>query len=440
MNTVSNRIEWLFFVHILLFLPGWANAEQKYNVDLGYNEVITADSLVGLVLDRNPGIASLAAIEEAAKYQIGPARSFDDPVVSYSFAPKTFSSNGDGRGLNQKFEFSQKIPWPGTLVVREEVAIRAAEAAHEDVSALRSRLVALTKSAYAEWYFVDRAIEIHGSTSELLEELRAVAEARYAAGRALQQDVLQAEVEQRSLDRHGLKLNRLKSSIQAQINALLNQKPNSPIPPAANISIRQPILPLEDLERRAINLHPELKRLDAQLAANAARVTLAEKDFYPELRFTAGYNSLWDDHDKRPIFGVSINVPLDQSKRKASLNRAKAYERSMQLKLVNQRALLLGELAKTHAEVLESAKAVELYENSLVPLANEYLSSTIADYQSGLGSFLSVITAEQKKLVFEEGLERNRANYFSRVAELEQWMGASFDEQLDFSQGVKYEN
>ncbi len=91
-------------------------------------------------------------------------------------------------------------------------------------NALRLRLAALTKSAYAEWYFVDRAIEIHGSTSELLEELRAVAEARYAAGRALQQDVLQAEVEQRNLDRYGLELNRLKSSIQARINALLNQK------------------------------------------------------------------------------------------------------------------------------------------------------------------------------------------------------------------------
>jgi outer membrane protein TolC len=112
----------------------------------------------------------------------------------------------------------------------------------------------------------------------------------------------------------------------------------------------------------------------------------------------------------------------------------------MQLKLVNQRTQLLGELARTHAEVLESAKAVELYENSLVPLANEYLSSTIADYQSGAGSFLSVITAEQKKLVFEEGLERNRANYFSRVAELEQWAGTSFDEQLAFSKGAKYEN
>ncbi len=89
---------------------------------------------------------------------------------------------------------------------------------------------------------------------------------------------------------------------------------------------------------------------------------------------------------------------------------------------------------------LSQRKLLNYTKNSLVPLANEYLSSTIADYQSGAGSFLSVITAEQKKLVFEEGLERNRANYFSRVAELERWAGTSFDEQLAFSKGAKYEN
>ncbi len=57
------------------------------------------------------------------------------------------------------------------------------------------------------------------------------------------------------------------------------KKPSSPIPPAADISIRKPILPLEVLEHRAMNMHPELKRLDAKMAVNTAQVTLAEKDF-----------------------------------------------------------------------------------------------------------------------------------------------------------------
>lgn len=439
MDVVSNRKKWFLIVYILFLLPSWAYSEYKNNTQLSFSDNLTADGLVNLVLDRNPGIEALSAIEEAAKFQIDPARSLDDPMFSYGFAPKTLDAD-NGRGLNQKIELSQKIPWPGTLAAREEAALQEVKVAHEDVSALRLRLITLAKSAFAEWYFVDRALEIHESTSELLEELRSVAETRYAAGRALQQDVLQAEVEQRNLDRHGLELNRLKSSIQAQINTLLNQTPNSPLPSAADISIQKPIPPLAVLEQRAIDLHPELKRIHAQVAVNSAQITLAEKDFYPDLQLFAGYNSLWDEHDKRTIIGVSINVPLDRSKRKAALSKVKANERSLQMQLINQRAQLLGDLARSYAEAVESAQAVELYENSIVPLANEYLSAALADYESGAGSFLSVITAEQKKLITEEALERNRANYFSRIAELERWTGGSFDQHFAFSVGVEYEN
>ncbi|QMU61286.1 MAG: TolC family protein [Gammaproteobacteria bacterium] len=439
MDAVSNRKKLLFSLFVFLLVPGWVSAEHGHHADQNNSELIAADSLVNLVLDRNPGIEALLAIEEAAKYQIDPARSLDDPTFSYGFAPKTLDAD-DGRGLNQNIKLSQKVPWPGTLAAREQEALQESKVAHEDVNALRLRLIALTKSAYAEWYFVNRSLQIHESTSELLEELRAVAETRYAAGRALQQDVLQAEVEQRNLDRHGLQLIRLKTSIQAQINTLLNQNPNTPLPSVADVAIQTPIPTLASLEQRALELHPELKRIDAQVAANTARIDLAEKDFYPDLQFFAGYNSLWNAHDKRPIVGVSINVPFDRSKRKAALSQAKANEHSLKMKLVDQRAQLLGELARAYAETIESSEAIELYEDSLVPLANEYLSAALADYESGAGSFLSVITAEQKKLITEEALERNRANYFSRVADLERWTGNGLDGRVAFSAGVDYEN
>tara|TARA_R110002049_G_C9178700_1_gene563495 strand:- start:12440 stop:13762 length:1323 start_codon:yes stop_codon:yes gene_type:complete len=439
MDAVSDRKKCLLIIYILFLWPNWACSEHDTKSHQTHNDSFTADGLVKQVLARNPGIEALSAIEEAAKYDILPARSLDDPTFSYGFAPKTLDAD-NGRGLNQKIELSQKIPWPGTLAAREEAARQEVNVAHEDVKELRLRLVALTKSAYAEWYFVDRALEIHASTSTLLEELRSVAETRYAAGRALQQDVLQAEVEQRNLDRHGLELKRIKSSIQAQINTLLNLEPNSPLLPAANLSIQQPLPPLAILEQKAIDLHPELRRISAQVAANSAQITLAEKEFYPDLQLFAGYNGLWDAQDKRPIIGVSINVPFDRSKRKAALSKVKANERSLQMQLINQRTQLLGELAKTYAEAIESVQAIELYENSLIPLANEYFSAALADYESGTGSFLSVITAEQKKLITEEALERNRANYYSQIAELERWTGTQFDASMAVWQGVTYEN
>ena len=180
------------------------------------------------------------------------------------------------------------------------------------------------------------------------------------------------------------------------------------------------------MQDHALQVHPELRALDARIGSHKAQVTVAEKALWPDLRFSAGYNSLWDEADKRPIIGISINVPLNRSKRRSEIDRANWEVRRTQSRLANQRAQLLGELARSRAEVVESLESVELYENSLLPLADEFLNAALADYQSGAGDFLSVIAAEKHRLTAAEELERNRADYIRRSAELDRWAGTTF--------------
>lgn len=383
------------------------------------DETISETELVYRVLEANPGLASLKAAAEAANYRIEPAGSLDDPMLSYGAAPRTA---GSGR-LNQRFEFSQRIPWPGTLNARENVARYEAAAAGEDLEALKLEVVAQTRSAHAQWRFVHEALVIHHETQTLLDELIATAETRYAAGRALRQDVLQAEVERTDLDNEELRLRQLQATVQARINALLNRPPDTPLPRAAPMGPPAAPPTYETVRRLALARHPELERLDARVSANQSRAELAEKAFYPDFQVGIGYNSLWDDPDKRPILGVSINVPLDRGKRRAELDAARAETSEAQWALNERRAELLADLAQARAEVVEARQSVQLYENELVPLAAEYLNAAIADYQSGTGAFLNVITAEQRKLATDLALARTRADYVVRLAELERAAG-----------------
>ncbi len=408
------------YLYSMLLIASAASATESGSTVFD-EHALTPDSLVAMVMRVNPGLAELRAAAEAAAFSVEPAGSLDDPVFSYAFAPRTFGR--EGQGLNQKIELSQSIPWPGTLAAREQAARSTAIAANESVDALRLHVASLARSAYAEWYFTHRALEIHESTHNLLEELRSVALTRYAAGRALQQDVLQVELEQLHLHRHGLMLTQQKDVARAQINALLNRSPDALVPEPGTVSISGGVAPLETLQNYAVEAHPKLRGLNAQIASHEAQVTVAEKALLPDLRFTAGYNSLWDEADKRPIVGISINVPLNRSKRKAEVNRAKWEVRRTQSRLQNQRAQLLSELARARAEVIESLESVKLYENSLMPLADEFLDAALADYQSGAGDFLSVIAAERQRLTAAEELERNRADYIRRYAVLERWAG-----------------
>jgi outer membrane protein TolC len=395
----------------------------------------TAEQLVQWVWQQNPGIAELKSAVEVAIYRINPAGAIDDPTMEYSLAPRTFGR--EGQGLNQKIQFSQKLPWPGTLAARKAAAENKATMAHQDVASLRLQLATTAKLAYAEWYFIQRALAIHQSTHRLLGELIAVAETNYAAGEILQQEVLQAKMEGVILERHLLKLKRSETDIKAQINTLLNRDTEMDLPIPTEVGSTYTLPSLNELRQQTVANHPELHRVDAKLAAQSAEIVIATKAFYPDLRFTAGYNSLWDEPDKRPTVGLSINIPFDRSKREAVLSSAKAELRRTEYQRDNLRAELMGELAQAHSALSESIDAVAICEDALLPLAQDYFQAALSDYESGLGSFSSLITAEREKLATEETLERNRADVQRRIAVLERWLGGPLKNRTQSQMGEK---
>lgn len=383
-------------------------------------QTLTADELAARVLEANPRLAAASATAQAAAFRIDPAGALDDPMLGYAMAPATFDSQ---RGLQQKIDLSQKFPWPGTLDAREAAARQEADAAGLGVDALRLSMAAQARAAWAEWWFIDRALAIHHGNRVLLDELIAVAQTRYAAGRALRQDVLHAQVERTQLENHLLLLKQVQTSVRARINALLNRAPDEPLPQAAPIPEPAPPPSLAALTEQALARHPELARLDARIAAGQSRVTLAEKAFYPDLQLGVGYNGIWDATDKRTTVGIAVNLPLARGKRRAELDRAQARVQSVEWSRVDRRAVLLADLARAHAQVVEAQASVTLHQRELLPLADDYLQAALADYQSGSGAFLNVVTAEQRLLDTELAEARARADYTRRLAELERWSG-----------------
>ena len=390
---------------------------------------LTSQQLVDAVLARNPSLQSLRAAAEEAANRVEPAGALDDPQFAYTLAPETLTGfrtpGGENRGVNQKFEVSQAIPWPGTLALRTAQAQSEAEASTLDLADQRLQIIAAIKAGFGEWYYVHRGLKINRDNQALLIELRNVAETQYATGRASQQDVLQAEVANARLQDQALGLERERRSIQAQINALLNLAANKPLPPPAAPPPHGVLPSFENLQKTVLQSHPELMRLQAQLDASQAKVGLAEKDFYPNFKLQAGYNSLWDAEEKRFTVGVGINVPLDRRKYRSLRDSAQAGSMKAHWSLVDRRAQLLAELERSHAEVSESIEVIDLYQKRLIPLAMENLQAADADYRAGAGDFLNVTNAENDKLATELRLARAQANYIRRMGALERWSGGN---------------
>ena len=355
----------------------------------------------------------------AAVAEVKPAGSLEDPMLSVSAAPRTFGTTG---GPNGDVEVSQSFPWWGTLDARREVARADAEARGEDFDALRLRVATLARRAFADWVYVHRALEINTENISVLTELRNVARIRYTTGQAPQEDVLQADVERVMLEQQRLEWQRDLAVAQSRMNALLDRGPHSPIPAPGELPSTSTLPAEEILAERAV-AHPQLEELAAEERAAEARQRLAQKDRFPKFGVSAGYNNMWAEPAMRPMVELSVTVPLDQGKYRADSDAARAEARRAASTLEDQRASFLADLSADYAAVREAKQSVALYRDQLMPLAESALNVARAEYGSGRGDFLNVLTAEQHRLDTEVGLARMQSEYFRALAELDRASG-----------------
>lgn len=380
---------------------------------------LTAAAFTGAVLSKNASLEAMRQSVVAAVARVKPASALEDPMLSLSTAPRTFGTAGGPAG---DIEVSQALPWWGTLDARKEVAQAQAEAASDDFDTLQLRLGALARGAFSDWVYVERALEINAANQAVLTELRNIARVRYTTGQAPQEDILQADVERAMLKQQRLELERDRTIVQARMNALLERPAQTPLPTPA--ALPEPVaLPAEEiLAQRALD-HPELAELGAEEDAAQARERLAQKERFPKFGVSAGYNSMWSDPTMRPMVGLSITVPIDQSKYRAEIDAARAEAHRAAATMEDRRASVLADLAAAYAAVHETAQSLDLYRDELVPLARDTLEVARAEYASGRGDFLNVLTAEQHRLETELALARVRSEYYQRLAELDRASG-----------------
>src|SRR6266545_3951502 len=220
-------------------------------------------AVVEAVLARNPDVEAARQAWRAALAGFPQAAALDDPMLSYSFAPLSIAS--DAR-FGQRVELAQMLPFPGKKRLAGEVALAEAEAARGSFEAVRLELALMASNLYDDLYVAARAIDVNRQHQELLAKLKKSAEAQYAAGRATQQDPLQAEVELVYLERDRVVLETDRDVVIAQLNGLLHRRPEAPlpVPPAEHPAPTPPPASAAELQDQALAARPELRAPDPE--------------------------------------------------------------------------------------------------------------------------------------------------------------------------------
>ena len=379
-------------------------------------------ALVKGVLARNPSVAAAREGLRAALAEIPQATSLDDPMVGYELAP--LSVVGDAP-LGHVVSVRQKLPFPGKRRLAGEAALAAADAEAAEIGVVRLELAELASALYDDYYVVARALEINAHHRTLFEQIKKSAEAQYIAGRAAQQDPIQAEVEIAQLDRERIMLESEREQIVARLNGLLHRAPNAalPAPPAQLNAAGGATGTSAELQELALTRRPQREAARARIRRGEARRAVAEREYYPDFELMGSYNSMWDMTEHQWMVGLMVNVPIQRGRRRAAVEQAEAETAMARLedeRLVDE---IRVEVDRAHRRVVEGEALVEVLVEKLVPAARAQVDAARAGFVSAQTSFLAVVEAQKNLREFELRLEMARAELSRRRAALARAVG-----------------
>ena len=381
------------------------------------------EELVRAVLARNPSLEAARQAWRAALAEYPQARSLEDTMASYVIAPLSIRS--DTVRFGQVVRLEQRFPAPGKFRFAGEVALAEAEAAQGGHDAMRLALALMASSLFDEYYRVTRVLELNDQHRQLIEDIKATAMIQYEAGRASQQDVLQSEVELAHIIHQRVMLESEREVIVAQINGLLHQRPELPLPepPAMIAPASVEIADTSTLQDEALDNRPELHAARSQLHAADSSVGLAKRNYSPEIGVIGEYNSMWAEKEHRWMAGVALNLPLQIRSRKGAVEQAEARAQQALAALASEHDEVRVEVDQARHRVLEAHHVVELYRERLIPAAQAQIDAAEFEYETGRSNFQALIDAERSVRSLEIEYEQALASLGQRAAELDRARG-----------------
>jgi outer membrane protein, heavy metal efflux system len=400
-------------------------ATQKSS-DPNSETVLRLEDLIAEALANNPEIEAAERMVDAKKAVAPQQRTLPDPVISGGWTgnivPPFSVQTGDPSSARM-LGFSQEIPFPGKLALRGRIA--DTEATEEQWNYERTKLAVISnlEQTYYDLFFIEKAIATVQKDKDLLEKLAKIAEARYAVGKGMQQDVIRAQVEISKLLERVTLLEQRKSVAQAMLRSLLYRPPDAPIGVPAEVTKTEMPYSLSELEAIAEAHSPDLKSQEREIDKGQLALNLAKKDYYPD--FGVGF-TYYNRPQLPEMYSLNFTakVPIYfWKKQRYGVEEAASSLVSSRKRTEAVKANLFFKVKDQYLAMKASERLMELYSKAIVPQSTLALDSSLSGYQVGNIDFLSMLSNFLTVLDYELNYYDSLTNYQKAVARLEEVIG-----------------
>ncbi len=381
--------------------------------------------LVAEALRNNPEIVAAQKRYEAARQRPSQESALPDPMLSLGYNssgnPLPFQGIGVEPIANAGFMFTQEFPWPGKRKLKGQMAEREAEAEFQQYQGAQLGVQARLKAAWYRLAYAYVASDVLTRNRDLLAKLARVTEARYEVGKAAQQDILKTQTEIAILETRLVKLAQERQSREAEINAILNRRPGTPVErPEADTNAPPPLPPLEDLYATARENSPMLAREQKMIERTELALNLARKEYKPDFALSGGYfymGAMPDMYTVRADFKLPLYF---WRKQRAGVAEQAANVSGARRTFEANEQNLMFRIKDDYLMATASRRLMDLYSKTVVPQASLALESSLASYETGAVDFLSVLTNFTNILEYEMNYYEEQAAYRVALARLEE--------------------
>lgn len=389
-------------------------------------EVQKLDSLLNEALQNNPEIKAARATWEAATKRPSQAGSLPDPMFGVGWQNVSFNSITltDDPDSWIMFSFTQEFPFPGKLGLREKIAHEEAQAQEQFYQSTLRRVIADLKEAYYNWFLVNKSIEITLKNKDLLEKFVKIAEARYAVGKGIQQDVLKAQVEvSRFIEQLAL-LREQKGIVEAKIRSILNRPPGDSLGEPEVVKKSSFTLSIDEIFELTKEKAPLLKAKENIIEREEKALKLANKEYFPDFVLGAGPGTMgMTGGGTQGVWQATlgIKVPLYfYRKQRFGVQEAALQLKAAQEDFTSTNQALFFRVKEQFLVVKTSENLLNLFEEGIIPQATSSLESAISGYQVGNIDFLTLLDNLITLFNFEITYYTYLANYQTALARIEE--------------------
>ncbi len=397
-----------------------ADAAPPARVDSG-----DLDALVARAVAEHPAVVAARHRWRAALERAPQVSKLPEPTLTLGAWPSPVETrSGPMRG---RLGLSQRLPWKGKLSLAEEAALKRAEAEAQRLEATVLAVERDVRAAWAELAWLRHAEELNRLQLELLSQVEAVTRSRYETGRAHHADLVRIQVELgRTEDRIAELVDaqrpareRLRSAIGG--GAVL---PDAPAWDAVAARAAAIAPPGDDLARLAAT-NPDLRALTLEADAAAVDEDRAGLERRPDFVVGADWTVVGEGPSTFADAGrdaLAVTMALTLPIRGEAYDAAEHEARARRGDALSRRRALLLDLTTAWEEwsfrARDAIRRWRLYEQALVPKADEAYSVALSAYRTDEATFQDVLDAARVLLEFRLLEARAAADLVVADAEL----------------------